>query len=51
MTQIANGYEDREKAIPVVHTVELLDWVSGGPMPEALARARFADLPSTQSAA
>jgi glycolate oxidase iron-sulfur subunit len=51
ITQIANGYEDREKAIPVVHTVELLDWVSGGPMPEALARARFADLPSTQSAA
>jgi glycolate oxidase iron-sulfur subunit len=22
---------------PVVHTVELLDWASGGPMPEALA--------------
>jgi glycolate oxidase iron-sulfur subunit len=24
-------------AVPVVHTVELLDWATGGPMPEALA--------------
>ncbi|MBT9289355.1 glycolate oxidase subunit GlcF [Prosthecodimorpha staleyi] len=31
MTQIAGG-----TAIPIVHTVELLDWVHGGPMPEAL---------------
>ncbi len=31
MTQIASG-----TAIPVVHTVELLDWASGGPRPEAL---------------
>src|SRR5436305_1104098 len=23
--------------VPVVHTVELLDWASGGPMPAALA--------------
>lgn len=23
--------------LPVVHTVELLDWTSGGPMPSALA--------------
>ena len=23
--------------IPVVHTVELLDWATGGPQPEALA--------------
>jgi glycolate dehydrogenase iron-sulfur subunit len=33
MTQIAAGTE-----IPVVHTVELLDWAHGGPKPEALAR-------------
>jgi glycolate oxidase iron-sulfur subunit len=33
MTQIASG-----TAIPVVHTVELLDWATGGPMPEQLAR-------------
>jgi glycolate oxidase iron-sulfur subunit len=31
ITQIASG-----TGIPVVHTVELLDWASGGPMPEAL---------------
>jgi len=31
MTQIAAG-----TAIPVVHTVELIDWASGGPQPAAL---------------
>jgi len=31
MTQIAAGTE-----IPVVHTVELIDWATGGPAPEAL---------------
>ncbi len=31
MTQIAQGI-----GLPIVHTVELLDWVSGGPMPEGL---------------
>jgi glycolate oxidase iron-sulfur subunit len=34
MTQIAGGTE-----IPVVHTVELLDWATGGPLPRALAEA------------
>jgi glycolate oxidase iron-sulfur subunit len=29
-------------AIPVVHTVELLDWASGGPQPPALAGSRAA---------
>ncbi|MEQ8356635.1 MAG: glycolate oxidase subunit GlcF [Kiloniellaceae bacterium] len=33
MTQIAGG-----TGIPVVHTVELLDWATGGPQPRALAR-------------
>ncbi len=33
MTQIASG-----TAVPVVHTVELLDWATGGPIPEPLAR-------------
>ncbi|MDO9411288.1 MAG: glycolate oxidase subunit GlcF [Pseudolabrys sp.] len=33
MTQIASG-----TTIPVVHTVELLDWATGGPMPEQLGR-------------
>jgi len=32
MTQIAGA-----TAIPVVHTVELLDWATGGPVPPALA--------------
>jgi glycolate oxidase iron-sulfur subunit len=31
LTQIAAG-----TAIPVVHTVELIDWATGGPMPEPL---------------
>jgi glycolate oxidase iron-sulfur subunit len=32
MTQIASGTQ-----IPVVHTVELLDWATGGPRPAAIA--------------
>jgi glycolate oxidase iron-sulfur subunit len=32
ITQIASG-----TAIPVVHTVELLDWATGGPKPSVLA--------------
>ena len=32
MTQIASG-----TAIPIVHTVELLDWATGGPKPKTLA--------------
>jgi glycolate oxidase iron-sulfur subunit len=31
-TQLASGTD-----IPVIHTVELLDWATGGPAPEALA--------------
>ncbi|MHA6346753.1 glycolate oxidase subunit GlcF [Roseivivax sp. CAU 1761] len=34
MMQIGSG-----TGIPVVHTVELLDWASGGPKPPALSRA------------
>ena len=33
MMQIGSGTR-----IPVVHTVELLDWATGGPMPKALAK-------------
>jgi glycolate oxidase iron-sulfur subunit len=33
LVQIAGGTD-----IPVVHTVELLDWATGGPRPEALVR-------------
>ena len=31
MTQLASG-----TAVPIVHTVELLDWATGGPKPQAL---------------
>ncbi|MBM6596580.1 glycolate oxidase subunit GlcF [Microvirga pudoricolor] len=34
MTQIGQG-----TAIPIVHTVELLDWATGGPIPSALESA------------
>ena len=34
MTQIGKA-----TAIPIVHTVELLDWATGGPIPEALEEA------------
>jgi len=36
ITQLAGG------GLPVVHTVELLDWMSGGPRPAALARQEAA---------
>ena len=35
MVQIATG-----TIIPIVHTVELLDWATGGPIPKALASRR-----------
>ena len=34
MTQLQRG-----SAVPVVHTVELLDWATGGPCPEAARRS------------
>jgi glycolate oxidase iron-sulfur subunit len=34
ITQLATG-----AGVPVVHTVELLDWATGGPRPEAIERA------------
>jgi glycolate oxidase iron-sulfur subunit len=34
MTQLRDG-----AGVPVVHTVELLDWATGGPRPEAIADA------------
>jgi glycolate oxidase iron-sulfur subunit len=35
MMQIGPG-----TGVPVVHSVELLDWATGGPQPPALARTR-----------
>jgi glycolate oxidase iron-sulfur subunit len=37
ITQIGQGTD-----IPIVHTVELLDWATGGPMPRVLEEAGFA---------
>jgi glycolate oxidase iron-sulfur subunit len=39
MTQIASG-----TAIPLVHTVELLDWATGGPKPAVLDRIGLAEV-------
>ena len=38
ITQIGKG-----TAIPIVHTVELLDWATGGPVPPALAASSSAE--------
>ena len=37
MSQIGKGLADRGNAVPVVHTVELIDWATGGPKPRGLA--------------
>ena len=40
LEQIAGGFAGgtgENKAPPVVHTVELLDWATGGPQPEEIA--------------
>ena len=36
MTQISKGFADQGDDRAIVHTVELLDWATGGPKPEAL---------------
>jgi glycolate oxidase iron-sulfur subunit len=39
MSQIGKGLKDRGSRVPVVHTVELLDWATGGPKPSGLHAA------------
>ena len=46
MTQLSSG-----SAIPFVHSVELLDWAHGGPLPEALAQTDFIQQPAQMAAA
>jgi glycolate oxidase iron-sulfur subunit len=41
MTQIGMGTD-----IPIVHTIELIDWAQGGPMPAALAKAGTEEQPA-----
>lgn len=43
MTQISHGIRQRGGNVPIVHTVELLDWATGGPMPDTLAEQGFAE--------
>ena len=45
MTQLAKGFADKGATTPVVHTAELLDWATGGPLPDKLAKAGIADRP------
>jgi glycolate oxidase iron-sulfur subunit len=37
--------------VPVVHTVELLDWATGGAMPRVLARRGVNGAPAAEPAA
>lgn len=39
LTQITEHLKG-EGAPPVVHTVELLDWATGGPMPQNIGRVK-----------
>ncbi|MGL4974742.1 MAG: glycolate oxidase subunit GlcF [Bosea sp. (in: a-proteobacteria)] len=43
MTQIGKGFADNGITTPIVHTVELLDWATGGPLPEVLVQAGFSE--------
>ena len=36
MTQIGKGITDEGQTLPVLHSVELLDWATGGPVPASL---------------
>ena len=45
ITQIGAGTDT-----PILHTVELLDWAAGGPLPEVLAGAGFASGPGAMMA-
>ncbi len=46
MTQLSSG-----SGVPVVHTVEFVDWANGGPIPEPLAQFGFLKQPETMMAA
>jgi glycolate oxidase iron-sulfur subunit len=49
ITQIAKGLADKGSPVPILHTVELIDWATGGPMPEILAEAGFAWRPEIEA--
>jgi glycolate oxidase iron-sulfur subunit len=45
MTQIGAATQ-----IPILHTIELLDWAAGGPLPQALEGGRFETAPEAMAA-
>jgi glycolate oxidase iron-sulfur subunit len=45
MAQIGKGLRDARAAAPILHTAELVDWATGGPMPAALRDRGFVDPP------
>ncbi|MGL4496859.1 MAG: heterodisulfide reductase-related iron-sulfur binding cluster, partial [Beijerinckiaceae bacterium] len=46
MTQIGKGLADRGSAVPIIHTIALVDWALGGEMPAALAEAGLTPRPA-----
>jgi glycolate oxidase iron-sulfur subunit len=36
LVQIEKGLRERGNVVPVMHTIELVDWATGGPRPEAM---------------
>ena len=43
MTQIGKGLREAHQTTPILHSVELLDWATGGPMPPILLEKGFSD--------
>jgi glycolate oxidase iron-sulfur subunit len=43
ITQIGLGFREKGVALPILHTVELIDWATGGPLPKALAEAGWSE--------
>lgn len=41
MVQLGNGFAGVGAAVPIVHTVELIDWATGGPIPVELQTTRI----------
>jgi glycolate oxidase iron-sulfur subunit len=41
LVQIEQGLRERGDAVPVLHTIELVDWATGGPRPEAMRQQSF----------
>jgi glycolate oxidase iron-sulfur subunit len=39
LVQIQSGTRERGHTVPVVHTIQLIDWATGGPKPEAMTEA------------